>query len=227
MSKLALMLVCFAFLQIRLPAQVPARSVRANGNAVVSLKPDQIVVDLGVTTQAATAQEASEQNATQMTAVLNQVRQVLGPTADIKTIAYSVNPTYRYPQGLPPVLSGFSASNTVEVTSGDMASIVRVIDTSAQAGATNIQGLRFTVKDSEAARAQALAAAAKQALAHAQAIASGLNVKIGGVITAQEGSVITPSPVGRDAAATPTPTPIEVGLVQVSATVSLDVELIQ
>lgn len=224
-----LALVCFAFLQVSMHAQRPARSVRSTGSASVSLKPDQMLVNIGVTTQAATAQEAAEQNATQMTTVLNQIRAVLGPGADIKTVGYSVAPVYRYPQGAPPVLTGFSASNTVEVASADMASIVRVIDTSAQAGATTIQGLRFGVKDSEGARMQALGAAAKQAMAHAQAIAGGLGAKIGTVITAQEGSVITPTPGARDVtgAATPTPTPVETGLVQVTATVSLDVELIQ
>ena len=227
MGKWVLALVSFAFLQVSMHAQQPARSVRSTGSASVALKPDQMLVNVGVTTQAATAQEAAEQNATQMTTVLNQIRAVLGPGADIKTVGYSVAPVYRYPQGAPPVLTGFSASNTVEVASGDMASIVRVIDTSAQAGATTIQGLRFGVKDSEGARMQALGAAAKQAMAHAQAIAGGLGAKIGTVITAQEGSVITPSPVARDVTGAAQPTPIETGLVQVTATVSLDVELIQ
>src|SRR5947209_5339584 len=108
-------------------AQPQPQSVQAVGSATVSGQPDQVKVDIGVTTSATTAQDASAQNATQMTAVLNQVRQVLGPSADIKTIGYSVTPNYRTTGGTT-MLVGFTATNTVEVTAGNSASIVNVID---------------------------------------------------------------------------------------------------
>src|SRR5260370_2679295 len=82
----------------------------------VSAKPDQAKLDAGVITQAATAQDAAAQNASQVDAVLAQLRAVLGSAADIKTISYSLSPNYRYPQGAPPVLTGYTASNTVEIT---------------------------------------------------------------------------------------------------------------
>src|SRR4029078_1281612 len=79
--------------------QPQPQSVQAVGSATVSGKPDQVKVDIGVTTTANTAQEASAQNATQMTAVFNQIRQVLGASADIKTIGYSITPNYRNTPG--------------------------------------------------------------------------------------------------------------------------------
>lgn len=200
------------------------RSIQAAGSATISAPPDQVKVDIGVTTTGATAQDASSQNATLMTAVLAAIRQVLGPSAVIRTINFSITPNYK-PQSSPPVLSGYTASNTVEVTAPDMNSIVKVLDSSSQAGATNITNLHFAISNDETVREQALAAASKQALAHAQAIATGLGGHIGNVIAAQEG--VTSTPIGLTPTATGVSTPIEPGLVQVTATVTISVELTQ
>jgi hypothetical protein len=205
-------------------AQAP-RTVRAVGEAVVSVRPDQVKIQIGVVSQAATAQEAAAQNSTQVEAVLAQLRAVLGVSADIRTIAYSVTPNYRYAQGAPPVLTGYTVSNTVEVTSADLAIVGRVIDAATQAGANNVQSLRFGLKDPEPVRAQALAAAARQARAHAEAIASGLSARIGAVLSAEEGAVISIRvPDARETTATQTP--IEAGQVEVRATVTIQAELL-
>jgi uncharacterized protein YggE len=203
-------------------SQTP-QSVQAAGSATVSAPPDQVKVNIGVTTTAGTAQEAAQQNATQMTAVMAQVRQVLGPNADVKTIGYSVSPVYR---GTPSVLAGYTAVNTIEVSAGEAAAIVKVIDSVSAVGATNIQGLRFAVKDDEALRRQALAAAAKQAMGHAQAIAGGLGMRIGSVVAAQEGFTSNPI-LGTLAPGDRAATPVEPGLVQVSATVTIVAQLMQ
>ena len=77
---------------------VQRRSITAVGNATVSATPDKALVDVGVSTQAATAQDASTQNATQVSSVLSAMRVVLGGAADIKTIGYSLSPVYNNPQ---------------------------------------------------------------------------------------------------------------------------------
>jgi uncharacterized protein len=63
-------------------AQSPRHAVGASGTATVSAKPDQAKLDIGVVTQAATAQDAAAQNATQVDAVLAQLRAILGAAAD-------------------------------------------------------------------------------------------------------------------------------------------------
>jgi uncharacterized protein YggE len=202
------------------------QTVQAVGTATVSGQPDQVKVDIGVTTTATTAQDAAAQNATQMTAVLNQIRLVLGQAADVKTIGYSITPNYRTAAGQSPVLTGYTATNTVEVTAGDSASIVKVIDSVSPVGATNIQSLRFSIANDAPLRMQALGLAAKQALGHAQAIAGGLGLKVGVVIAAQEGVSVTPIDRGINPVAA-TPTPVEPGMVNVTATVTISAQLIQ
>jgi uncharacterized protein YggE len=223
--------VVLAALSVNAQLMPPRSSVRASGDASVSVKPDQLKLNVGVTTQAATAQEASDQNAAQVTAVIAALKKVMGATADIKTVGYSVTPLYKYPpNGGTPTLTGYTANNSVEVTTGDLSLAGKLIDTAVQAGATNVQGLRFALQDAEPARAEALRMATLQAKRHAEAIATGLSARLGSVIAAAEGgtvSVINTDVRGLGAATGgTTPTPVETGMVEVSATVTLEIELI-
>ncbi|MCL5743411.1 MAG: SIMPL domain-containing protein [Acidobacteria bacterium] len=226
--RLISVFACVFLIQTAGLAQTSAgRVVRATGQAMASVKPDQVKINVGVVTQAETAQAAASQNATQVAAVLNQLRPMLGAGSDLQTVGYSITPNYRYPQGQPAVLTGYTATNMVQVTTSDLSIIGKVIDTASQAGANSVQSLRFGIKDEDPVRSLVLGMAAKQARAHAEAIAGGLGARIGGVITAQEGIAVSPLTVDNRtvAAASPT-TPIETGLVTVSATVTVDVELI-
>jgi uncharacterized protein YggE len=112
----------------------------------------------------------------------------------------------------------------------DITIVGKVIDAASRTGGANqISSLRFLLANSEPAKQQALAAAAKQARARVDAIASGLGARTGQVLAAQEGSTVTPVNTGVRAGdfAASTPTPIETGTLEVRATVALEVELLQ
>jgi uncharacterized protein YggE len=226
MQSLCRFLLFLPMASVTLLAQLPlSRNIQAIGNATISVNPDQAQLDVGVVTQATTAQDAAAQNATQSTAVLNALKAVLGTGGAIQTISYSVTP--RYSTGQSPVIIGYTATNTVEVTttSTDPALLGRLIDSANQAGANSVSGLRFGLQDSEPVKRQALTQAAKQARAHADAIAAGLGAKTGLVLSAEEGATTTPLVAG--VGATATPTPIVTGTVSVSASVTISVQLIQ
>ena len=216
------------FLGATLQAQSRRPVVVAYGTATSTANPDQVKVSVGVTTKAATAQDAAGQNATIVTAVIAAVQKILGPKADIKTISYSVSPNYTYPPNSVAVLNGYTASNTLDVTSDDIAGIGKVIDAATAAGANNIQSLRFSVKDDTSLRTKALMNATANARIKADSMATGVGLRLGGVVSIQEGyaspladaRLLTPTA----SASTPT-TPVEPGLVQVTASVTLELEL--
>jgi uncharacterized protein YggE len=220
-------LSCIVF-AIASPAQIPSTArpgVRATGTASVFAAPDQAIVDVTVSTRAATAQAAGSQNATQTAAVLSALTQLLGSAANIKTTNYSITPIYSTPvNGGTPSLTGFNASNTVEVTLSSVNTIGSVIDTATQAGATSIGGVRFSLKDPEPSRRQALQQAATVAKSHADAMASALGGTTGTIVLLQEGSSVQPV-VGVMATAPATTTPIESGLIEIDATVTLEAQL--
>jgi uncharacterized protein len=208
---------------------VPTRLIRATGTGTVSIKPDQAKVNVGVVTTASTADDASNQNATQVDAVIKALTAVLGSSSPIRTINYSIVPNYRNQQGQPQTITGYTATNTMEVTIANLNIVGKVVDAASRAGGANqISNLRFLLTNSDAATQAALSAAAKQARSHAESIASGLGGRLGAVISASEGSSVVPvayNAVGLTATATPTP--IETGNLDVRATVTVEVEYVQ
>jgi len=228
MYRVLSFLVCLPLSAGALLAQTSPHAIQAVGSATISVNPDQAQLAVGVVTQGATAQDAGQQNATLTTTVLNALKGVLGAAGTIQTISYSISPRYSTTQGQTSVIVGYTASNTVEVTSTDLSLIGRLIDTANQAGANSVGNLSFGLQNPEPVMEQALGQAAKQAQAHANAIAAGLGARTGVVISAQEGATATPVLVsGVLAGVTAVPTPIQTGTVSVTASVTISVQLLQ
>lgn len=225
-TMLRIAIICLSAV-LAASAQTPLRrTVRAYGEASVSVRPDQAKLSASVVTQATTGQEAATANAARVTALIEALRAVLGANADIRTLSYSLTPNYTFPRDSPPVLTNFTATNTLEITVPDLGIVGRVIDTAISAGATRVDSLRLSVKDDEPPRAQALRLAGQKARAKAESIAQGLGLRIGGVIAAEEG--YSARPLVIDTRLTPAPaavTPIEAGTLEIRATVTVDFEV--
>jgi uncharacterized protein YggE len=196
-----------------------APAIQATGNSTINATPDQAQLSIGVVTQGATAQEAGTLNATLSNTVQSALKSVLGTNGTIQTVGYSIYP--RYSSGSTQTIVGYTASNTVQVTTTNLNIIGSLIDTANQAGANSVSGVSFGLQNPDPVLQQALTAATKQALAHAAAIASGSGLTTGAVISAQEGSSYTPVVTGT--APTASTTPIQTGTVGVSATVTVTV----
>lgn len=205
-------------------------SIRVTGDATVTVKPDQAEISIGVVTQAQTAQTAATQNAQKQDAVISELRKALGPNADVKTISYSVSPNYRYPrEGGQPIITGYTASNIVQVKTTNLQQVGKLIDLATESGANNIQALRFTLKDETSAQDQALRDASRKARAKAESIASALGLKIQRILHVEEaGSTIRPimeMNARFGAMQAQGQTPVESGSIDVRATVTLTVEV--
>jgi len=216
MVRTLLLLMCLA----GAAAGQTTRTVQATGTAHLSVTPDQATLDVGVVTNATTAQDSAAQNATQTTAVLTAIKTLLAGNGTVQTAYYSVSPRYANNGS---TITGYTTSNSLRVTTTDLSLIGRLIDAANGAGANTVGGLGFGLQDPDPIMQQALAAATKQALAHAGAIAGGLGAKVGSVVSAQEGGSYTP--VVGGAAGTAASTPIQTGTVNVSANVTLVVQL--
>lgn len=197
--------------------------IQAVGQGSVSVQPDQAQIDFGVVTTATTAQTAAAQNAAQVSALLAALQTLLGSTGNIQTIGYSLSPNYNYPPGGNPVLTGYTASNTVQVSANDLSMVGTIIDTGVQAGASTVQSLQFTLQNPDPVLQQALKLATTQAKAHADAMASGVGMHSGTVRSIQENVTTNVTPVVAVPGATTTP--VLPGLVNIQATVTLEVDL--
>jgi len=207
-------------------AQTP-NSIQASGSATRNVNPDMAQLNVGVVTQAATAQAAADQNATTTAAVIKALEGVLGTAGTIQTLYYSISPRY-VSTGGQQTLAGYIVTNTLQVTTTVVGRVGPLIDAANQAGANNISGPYYGLQNPDPEVQLALAAASKQALAHAAAIASGLGAKTGAIISAQEGSTARPFVSGDASAPTASvATPIQTGTVSVSANVTVTVALVQ
>jgi len=203
-------------------------TITVSGEATIAAEPDQAQIDLGVTTQARTAPEASKENAERSARVLTEVKKLLGKGDEARTSGYALNPQYRYPQGGKPEIVGYVANNTVRVKIAKVDDAGKLIDAAMAAGANNINRLAFTLKDEEAVRLEALRQASAKARTKAEAVAASLGLKILRISAVSEGErsfqpVLRQAAMARAEAAAPTP--IEPGTVEVRSTVTLTIEV--
>jgi uncharacterized protein YggE len=150
---------------------------------------------------------------------------VLGSAGTLQTVSYYVTPRYSTTPNQPSVIIGYTAGNTVRVTTTDLSQIGLLIDAANQAGANSVGGLSFGLLNPEPLVEQALTLATKQATAHAASIAAGLGSKLGAVLSAQEGSSYVPIAVGTAGAGAAVTTPVQTGTVTVYATVTVQIGL--
>lgn len=215
------------------PAPPPGpATILVTGQAKVSETPDRVYIDIGVTTQAQKSEAATSENAAKSSAIVAAVKRASGSGAQLTTTEYSVSPNYNYPRdGGSPGIVGYTASNVVRVRLDDLRRIGSVIDAATQAGSNNVQDIRFALRDEQTARAQALRQAALDARQDADALAEALGLEIVRILSVSEESPeVRPVPIYpqamRFAAKASAPaTPVEAGTLDVSATVTLTVEV--
>jgi uncharacterized protein len=213
------------FLAIPAMAQTPPATVQAQGSASISVQPDQAQLTVSIATNGTTAQDAGQQNATLTATVLAALQKLIGANGTIATVSYTVSP--RYSNGTAtqaPTIIGYTATITEQVLLNDLTLIGQTIDAANQAGATSVGNLTLGLQNPEPTLQAALTAAAKQALAHASAIASGLGGKTGPVVSAQQATAYSPVLAGASAGASAATT-VQPGPVSVSATVTVTVQL--
>lgn len=209
----------------------PTRVV-VTGDALVQERPDTAVVTVSVVTQSRTALAAQQENATKTDAVVRAVRAAAGAGAEVETSGYSLQPQYTYRENQTPLIQSYVAQNSVTVTLSDLTKVGPVIDAAATAGANQVSGLSFTLRQDKAARQRALAEATRAAVAKAQTIATALGGRVVRVVEVSEaGAVSRPIPVYKGEVAMTArmsdqaPTPVEVGSLDIRSQVTLVAEV--
>ena len=219
------------FIPVSAGAQATApetRTVRVTGEATVSAAPDQAEIEISVLTEARGANQAVSENARITTKVLSDLKKVLEPGAEIKTAGFSLDPKYEFTKPGEQKLTGYAGKNTVSVKTGKLDLIGKVVDTAVAAGANGIGSIRFTLKDEQSVRLEALRRATQNAMDKAKETAGALGLRIAGVINVEEEGTRVQRPVFRRemsfAAAAPG-TPVEVGDIEVHDSVTLTAEI--
>jgi hypothetical protein len=226
--------LALALAPLALPAQEAApaaadaglpRVIQVVGEGRATAAPDLARVSLGVSHQAATAGEAMDA----MSAGMSQVLGTLGTAGiaqnDIQTGMLMLEPAYNYntPDGNP-VMTGFIATQILDVTVRDLGALGDVLDTVIDGGANRVNGIYFDVSDpalvTDDARRDAVADAAERAALYAEAA----GVALGDLVSISESTVYAPpTPLydGRGGAEQAASVPIAPGQVSLVTSVTV------
>lgn len=212
------------------PSRPSEPLLSVSGKGEVSARPDRATVNLGAVWQAEQAAEAQRQVNRVMQQAAQQIRGLNIPEESISTVGLSLEPVYAQPgrgqQEFEPRIVGFRARNTIRIRVDDLSKIGPVLDVGIGAGANEIQGIQFELKNDVEARREALRRAVGDARVKAETIAEALGVKLAHVAEVAEAEVgfRPPEPffAGRMVQATiGMETPVLPGQIQVQANVTL------
>ena len=201
--------------------------ISANGE--VSRVPDIAVISAGVVTRSATAVAALADNAARMERVRAALKRAGIADRDIQTSNVSLNPDYRYAENQPPQLTGYSASNTVNVRFRDIKATGKILDALVAEGANQINGPSLTIDKPEAALDEARTKAIANGRARAELYARALGMRVVRLLSVSETGGYGGGPVQMmaraDMAQAASKTEIIPGEQQLQVTVNLSFEL--
>jgi uncharacterized protein len=200
----------------------PVRRIDVTGSGSVYAAPDQATVQLGVTSQAASAADALKDNSAKTAAVLTSIKNIGVDAKDIQTSDFSIFPTYGS-NGT--TITGYQVNNTVVVVIRDLANAGTILDQVVQAGANNISGLSFDIADPSKLQAEARTKAIAAARAKAEAMASAAGVSLGDIMTISESVSNGPMPMARMAMADAAAVPLATGQQQIAVDVMISFAL--
>ncbi|MEO5963003.1 MAG: SIMPL domain-containing protein [Thermomonas sp.] len=175
------------------PADGTLLAVSASADA--KRVPDVATISTGVVTQAADANAAMRANAVQMDKVMAAIRAAGIDERDIQTSGISLNPNYKYAENQPPTITGYQASNTVNVKVRDLTKLGKVLDTFVAQGANQVNGPNFEVDKPDEAYDEARVAALKKAQLRAKTYADALGLKVRRMVSISEGGSSFPRPM--------------------------------
>jgi len=156
--------------------------------------PDMATITLGVMVEAPSAQAAMQQNAARMNQVVAALKKAGIAERDIQTSGLNLSPQYAYEQNTPPRLVGYQASNQVTIRVLDLARLGAAVDATVNAGANQVHGISFGLKDPTAAENAAREAAVKALVAKADLYARATGYRVARLVSLSEGGGYSPQP---------------------------------
>lgn len=154
-----------------------------SGYAEQKVVPDTATLRIGVVIQSATAKEAADENAALMSAVIAELKAMGLQDREIQTSYVSVYPVYNYDKEQ--IITGYSASNSVQITTTKLNNLSEIIDRSTAAGANEIGSISFSVSNDmqKQLREDLMSEAVADASSKAATLAKSLGVEVIGVQT--------------------------------------------
>jgi uncharacterized protein YggE len=167
------------------------------GQGDVRAAPDEVTLNAGVTSEAPSAAAALAANTQRMQGVFAALKKLGVADKDMQTSNFSVSPQMSNgANNQTPRVTGYQVNNQVRVRLDDVSKLGAALDALVTAGANQMYGVDFAIKNSAPMLAQARADAVADAKAKAETYAKAAGVSLGPILSISEnGGGFAPAPV--------------------------------
>jgi len=199
--------------------------ITLTSTSTISAEPDTAVLRVGIVTDAENCKDASQNNSKISDEVVKAMKTLLEKTDTIQTENYEVSLKYSECQETvcpPPQIIGCEVSNTLTISTGNLKNVGSIMDEAINAGANEIDFISFVLSNSSKYESIAISRATQSAIRQAKTVAIKMGGTLVSILSIVEEQYQSPSPGLQFSKQVGTATSIQVGLVQISATVTIE-----
>lgn len=158
-------------------ADAPIATLTVAGQALLQVPPDQLTIDMGVTSVAETARQALEDNNSIMEAVMAALMPLGLDASAMQTRQFQVRPVWSQRPRQPAAdwqsqITAYQVSNSVLITTPGLKLAGDIIGKATTAGANQVNAVSFGLADPRAHREEAIALATNNAASDAKTLAA-------------------------------------------------------
>lgn len=206
------------------------RTMTISATGVAAGKPDVATVNVGVLTQAETADDALNKNNQDMSKLFATLAKVEVAKKDIQTSQFSINPNYAKSvsssYNTRGKIVGYTVTNQVRIMVRDLDRLGSILDQLSKSGANQMHGISFGFSNPQPLQDKASIAAIHEARRKAELYAVAADVTLGAVLSINEQYGRAPQGMQKMAMMeSGSSVPIAIGESQITAGVSIIFEL--
>lgn len=207
------------------------------GHAVIRKPADQLCMTVGAVTIASDAETALKNNNEAMQGIVASLQKIGLTPEEYETGRFNIRPLYSQPPKYPPPdwkpsINGYEVTNSVAIKTPQIKLAGTIIDAASKSGANSIDSIRFELKEMNAHREEAIAAASAIAIKEAETLAKATGQSLVRLLLVRldDASGVTPMAKGAPmflaaGGNSDSLAPIQPGSVEVSARVTLVYEI--
>ncbi len=183
-----LIMIVFILIPVVAFAEGTIREVTVTGRAEIRVTPDEAVLSFAVETMNEALNLAKTENDRIVEAALDAVHELGLSGGDIKTDYMRIEPVYSNLRSADRTLLGYQVTNSIVVTTDDLASVEGLLSSLLEAGVNRVIGVEFRTTGFRFHRDRALLMALDAAREKARAMARHLGSNIGEPLSISDGS---------------------------------------
>ena len=159
LATLALVIIFLSQIDTASAQTMPIQNMSANvtnsnstlsvsGSAFTKVKPDRVVISIGVETTNKTANASLAANSESMNKIISALRNSGVKENETSTSSFTISPNYNYTEsGTILNITGFTVTNSIQIDSSILANISSWIDAAVASGANSINSIDFRISN--------------------------------------------------------------------------------